>query len=137
MNSDLKGLSNLRKAYPNNPLICYLNISSLKEKIICLRDIISISKIDIFCFDETKLDTSFPDGQFNIDEQFLLFRKGRDSKDGGKIAFVREGIVVKRLCDCERPSIELIYIKLIISKRKCCILFAYRPPPQILIKESS
>ena len=37
------------------------------------------------CIDETKLDTSFPDSQFKIDGyQFPLFRKDRDSKDGGK-----------------------------------------------------
>ena len=31
--SDLKGLSKFRKAYPNNPIISYLNINSLKEKL--------------------------------------------------------------------------------------------------------
>ena len=57
----LKSLSKLQKAYPNNPIIGYLNINSLKEKITCLRDIISTSKIDIYiiCIDETKLDASF------------------------------------------------------------------------------
>ena len=44
----LKSLSKLRKAYPNNPIIGYLDINSLKEKIICLRDIISTSKIVIY-----------------------------------------------------------------------------------------
>ena len=44
----LKSLSKLQKAYPNNPIIGYLNINSLKEKITCLRDIISTSKIDIY-----------------------------------------------------------------------------------------
>ena len=125
----MKGVSKLRKAYPNNPIIDYLNINSLKEKIICLRDIISTSKIDILCIDETKLDTSFPDSQFKIDRYKLpLFRKDRDSKGGGKIVYVREGIVAKRLSHCESPSIESICIELTISKRKWCVLFAYRPP---------
>ena len=137
----MKGLSKLRKAYPNNPIIGYLNINSLKEKIICLRDIISTSKIDILGIDKTKLDTSFPDSQFKIDGyQFPLFRKDRDSKGGGKIVHVLEGIVAKRLSHCESPSIESFCIELTISKRKLCVLFAYRRPtphsPQISIKES-
>ena len=83
----------------------YLNINSIKEKIICLKDVISTSKIDILCIDETKLDASFPDSQFKIDGcQFPLFRldldKDQDSKDGGKIVFVLEGIVAKRLPHC-------------------------------------
>ena len=71
--SDLKGLSKLRKAYPNNPIIGYLNINSLKEKIICLRDIISTSKMVYFicisplskalkCYDNIALA-----GDLNID----------------------------------------------------------------------
>ena len=125
----MKGVSKLRKAYPNNPIIDYLNINSLKEKIICLRDIISTAKIDILCIDETKLDTNFRDSQFRINGyQFPLFRKDQDSKSGGKIVFVREGIVAKRLSHCESPSIESICIELTISKRKWCVLFAYRPP---------
>ena len=32
--SDIDGLINLRKAYQNNPLIGYININSLREKIV-------------------------------------------------------------------------------------------------------
>ena len=34
-------------------------MNSLKKKTICLRDIISISKIDVLCIDKTKLDAAF------------------------------------------------------------------------------
>ena len=72
----------------------YLDINSLKKKIICLRDIISTSKIDILCINETKLDTSFPDSQFKIDGyQFPLFRKDRDSKGGGKIVLCGKALL--------------------------------------------
>ena len=117
----MKGLSKLRKAYPNNPIIGYLN-KLFKVKIICLRYIISTSNIDILCIAETKHDTRFPDSQFKVDGyQFPLFRKDRDSKNGGKLVFVREGIVSKRLSHCKSTSIESICIELIISKRIWCI----------------
>ena len=94
-------------------------------------DIISTSKIHILCTDEVKLDTSLPDSQFKIDGyQFPLFRKDRDSKEGGKIVFVREGIVTKRLPHCKSPRIESICIELTNSKRKMeyfvCILLPKR-----------
>ena len=103
----MKDLSKIRKTYPNNPIIGYFNTNSLKQKIICLRNIISTSKIDILCADETKLDKSFPDSQFKINGyQFPLRRKDQDSKCVGKLEFVRKNIFAKRLSHCESPSIK-------------------------------
>ena len=106
-----------------------LNINSLSEKIISLRNVISKSKLEVLCIDETKLDLSFPDTQFKTEGyQFPLFRKDRNSDGGGKIVYVREGLVTKQLPLFESPAIESICIELTISKSKWCILFAYRPP---------
>ena len=92
--SDLKGLSNLRRAYQNNPLIAYLNINSLREKTISLREILKKTKIDVLCIDETKLDSSFPNHQFRIEGyQFPPLRRDRNSTGGGKTVFVREGFI--------------------------------------------
>ena len=94
-------------------------MNPLKEKTICLRDIISTSKIDTLCTDETKLDTSFPNSQFRIDGYYFpLFRKDQDAEGGAKIVFVREGIVTKRLSHCESLIVESICIEVTISKRK-------------------
>ena len=64
--SDIDGLINFRKAFQNNPLIGYININSLREKIVSLREVLSKASIDILCIDETKLDASFPDHQFKV-----------------------------------------------------------------------
>ena len=75
------------------------------------------------------MDLSFPDTQFKIEGyQFPLFRKDRNSYGGGKIVYVREGLVTKQLPLFESPAIESICIELTIPKSKWCILFAYRPP---------
>ena len=66
VSSDIKGIMVLRKRFPYNPLIGYININSLKEKVIPLREILSNVPIDVLCIDETKLDSSFPDHQFKI-----------------------------------------------------------------------
>ena len=95
---DLDGLINLRNKYPFNPIIGYLNINSLQNKIDTLREIAISSPLEILCIDETKLDNSFPENQFKIDGyQFPPLRRDRDKNGGGKIVFVKDGLVVKRL----------------------------------------
>ena len=87
VSSYIKGLIDLRKRFPFNPLIGYININSLKEKVIPLREILSNAPIDVLCVDETKLDSSFPDHQFKIEGyQFPPFRRDRNSKGGGKLS---------------------------------------------------
>ena len=82
--SNIDGLINLRKAYQNNPLNGYININSLREKIVSLTEVLSKAPIDI-CVDKTKLDASFPDHQFKISGyQFPPLRRDRNSKGGGK-----------------------------------------------------
>ena len=91
-------LINLRKECPNNPIISYLNINSLGNKIDQLRDICKKASVDILCIDETKIDSSFPDSQFYIEcYQFPPFRRDRDINGGGKIVCIKNGIIAKRI----------------------------------------
>ena len=53
--SGIDGSINLRKAYQNSPLIGYIIINSLREKIISLIEFLSKAPIDLLCADETKL----------------------------------------------------------------------------------
>ena len=126
--SDLQGLINLRTTYQNNPLIAYLNINSLQEKIISLKELLKKVNLDVLCIDETKLDSSFPD-QFKIKGyQFPPLRRDHNSKGGGKMVFIKEGFIAKQIKNFETISAETICLELTINKRKWCILFAYRPP---------
>ena len=52
--------------YPTNPLIGYLNINSLRNKISDLWKAIKIMKPDYFVVGDTKLDVSFPSAQFIV-----------------------------------------------------------------------
>ena len=46
-------------------------------------------KLDIIMVSETKLDDSFPEDQFQIDD-YLTYRKDTNDKGGGIILFLRE-----------------------------------------------
>ena len=81
-------------------------INFLKDKVISLRDIVSPSKIKILWIDKTKLDASFLDTHFEINEyQSTLFRKDWDSEGGEEIVFTQNGIIAKKLAHFESSSI--------------------------------
>ena len=63
---NLQILSKNRLKYPTNPLIDYLNINSLRNKIIDVRDVIGKLSLDCCVISETKSDESVPSAQFNI-----------------------------------------------------------------------
>ena len=46
---------------------------------------------------------------------------------GGKVVFIKSGLVSKRLKSYETPTAETICLELNISDRKWFIVFAYRP----------
>ena len=133
--SDLKGISKSRKAFPKNPIVGHLNINSLNEKITCFRDIISASQIDIIYTDKTKLDKVLQTASSKLMGTSLLYlEKIEIQKAVGKIFFVREGIVAKDLYHCESPSIESICIELFPKE---IVVFCLYIPPKNSLKERS
>ena len=82
--SNLKKLKVLSVEIDSNPIVAYLNTNSLGEKINHLREIWKESPIDILCVDETKIDSSYPDAQVQInDYQFLPFKRDKNKYGGG------------------------------------------------------
>ena len=93
------------------------------------REICHQAPIDIISVDETKLDSSYLDSQFHIDGyQFPPFCRDKNKYGGGKIVYVREGFIAKRLVNLEGNPTETIYVEVTISKKKWCIILVYRPP---------
>ena len=121
-------MSKNRLKYPTNPLIGYLNINSLRNKIIDVREVIGKLSLDYFVISETKLDESFPSAQFNISNCEIRNRRDRDKNGGGLIEFVRKGFITKRLKDYETQICETICSEFTISKRKWICFSVYRPP---------
>ena len=76
----------------------YLNISinSLRNKILSLKEILRKAPIDMLRIDETKLDETFPDAQFLIENyQFPPFRRDRNKKMVGKWFLFRRNCLLK------------------------------------------
>ena len=142
IDSDLEALAKLRRHYLSYPMIEYLNINSIRSKIVQLADICRTSPIQVLCIDETKLDSSFPNAQIHLpDYQFPPFRRDRNSSGGGKIVYIRNGIIPKRLTVYETQNMESICVEITIKKNKWGILFSFRPAnsknPKLFFEETT
>ena len=126
--SDLQILRKLRLKYPRNPLIGYLNINSLRNKIIDVRELIGRLQLDYFVIRETKLDSSFPSAQFHIVDYEIRNRRDRNKGGGGLIEFVKKGIITERLKDLETNLSETICTEITISEKRWFCMSVYRPP---------
>ena len=62
--ADLEMLQNDRLKFLHNPLIAYLNINKLRNKVIDLGEILKDLPLDYLVISESKLDESFPFSQF-------------------------------------------------------------------------
>ena len=65
--TDLQIMYESRLKYPRTPLIGYLNINSLRNKIVDVREVFGKLQLDFFVLSEAKLDDSFPSAQFYIE----------------------------------------------------------------------
>ena len=115
-----------RLNYPWNPLIGYLNINSIRNKI-SDREVFGKLQLDYFVFSETKIDESFPSAQFNIHDYEIRNRRDRDKHGGGFIEFVRKGFITKRMKEYETKLSETICTEFTVSKKKWFCLSVYRP----------
>ena len=98
----LNTLKKTRVSNINRLNIGHLNINSLWNKTEALKSVIN-GNIDILVITETKIDQSFPIGQFFIEGYSPPFRLDRDVNGGGVIIYVEEDIPVKLLKDHATP----------------------------------
>ena len=84
-------LRGIRVKNINKVIIGTLNINSLAPKFEQLREVIG-NHLDILTIQETKLDSSFPIGQFLIDGYSEPYRLDRNRDGGGVMIYVREDL---------------------------------------------
>ena len=77
----------LRIGNTGRVLVGYLNINSVTNKLDALREIIS-QNLDILMVAETKIDVSFPTGQFTIEGFATPFRLDRNANGRSLLVYV-------------------------------------------------
>ena len=106
-----------RLKHPRNPLVGYLNINSLRNKVVDARGVFGKLQLDYFVLSETKPDDSFPSAQLYIKNIEIRNRRDRDKNGGGLIEFVRKGFITKKIKEYETKVSKTIASEFTISKK--------------------
>ena len=118
-------LHTLRRKNLNKLILAQLNINSLRNKFDLLMSLIK-NNVDILMISETKLDESFPDGQFTVKGYSKPFRLDRNKNGGGIMLYVREDIPAM-LISVEKSPIEAMFIEINLRNRKWLFCCSYNP----------
>ena len=100
----------------NKLIFGHLNINSLRNKFHLLNEEVNGST-DILMVSETKLDDSFPHGQFLIEGFHSPFRFDRNINGGGIMLYAREDIPAKLLSH-DFPYGESFLVEINLYKKK-------------------
>ena len=113
-------LKNLRLKNVNRLICAQLNINSIRNKFDSLINLIN-NNIDILMISETKLDPSFPTGQFHIHGFSEPYRFDRNSSGGGILLYICKDIPSKLILT--KMTIERFSVEINLRKKKlllCC-----------------
>ena len=126
---NINELKNIRSKNVNNIIIAQININSTKNKFELLSHFVS-GNIDILIITETKLDKSFPSGQFLLHGYSEPFRLDRNQFGGGLLVFIREDISCSIL-NIKQLTIEALFIEINLRKKwlLCC---SYNPHKNLI-----
>ena len=117
-------LKNIRIKNLNRLIIAQLNINSIRNKFEPLQELIK-ENIDILVITESKIDSSFPFNQFEI-EGYSQFRLDKSSTSGGVIIYVREDIPCRELKDDQiGKNIQGIFLEINLRKSKWLLFGGY------------
>ena len=123
-----------KRKHPDNVLLSYLNINSIRYKINDLRVLVSKFLPHYLDLSETKINGEFPNSQFFIENSDMQNRKGRNKHGGGLMEFVRKGLIYKRIEVPKNVVSEIIASDNTIKNMKWAIVSAYRPPNNFNIR---
>ena len=124
-------MKNIRLKNVNNIIIAQININSIRNKFDLLSHYVC-GNIDILIITETKLDKSFPSGQFLLHGYSEPFRLDRNQFGGGLLVFIREDIPCSIL-NIKQLTIEALFIEINLRKKKWLLCCSYNPHKNLIV----
>ena len=123
-------LKSYRCKYAKNGVIMYYNVNSLKHKFVELRKILDDALVDVLIIGESKLDETYVDAQFHVND-FKLYRHDRNSRGGGVMVYFNNVIPHRIRNDLNKyivNGLEGMIFEVNVNKRKWLIAGLYKPP---------
>ena len=116
--NSLGSLPKLRLKNVNKVIIDKININSLPVNFDQVKEVI-IKNVHFLVIAETKLDDTFPLGQFYVEGFNIPYRRDRNHNGGGVIIYIREDIPSKTLEKHKLPQdVEGMLVELKFRKIK-------------------
>ena len=106
----------LKLSNPHKIMLGHLNINSLRNRFESIADVIQ-GTFDIFLLSETKIDESFPDKQFRVNN-YRIFQKDRNRYGGGIMFYMNENLPCKSLTTEIDNLTETIFLEVNIQSSK-------------------
>ena len=116
-------LKGLRLSNPENVILAYLNVNSIRNKFENLLEIIK-QNLDVLAVAETKIDASFPSAQFFLEGYHSPYRLDISRKSGYLSVHVKATIPSRQL---SLPKFQAIPFELNLRKEKWLVISIYRP----------
>ena len=86
-------LKNVRLKHPKKVCLSNININSIRNKLDSLFEF-TYDIVDFFAVSETKLDSSFPTGQFKLQGFRTPYRKDLSAKRGRLLVYVEDYLLM-------------------------------------------
>ena len=111
----------------NRIKIGQLNINSIRNKFDLLVPAV-VRNLDILLITETKIDSSFPESQFEIDGFTTPYRVDRDCHGGGILLYIRQDIPSKLLINLKiSENLEGVFVDPNFRRKKWLVFCSYNP----------
>ena len=107
-------------------MIGHINVNSIRNKFEMLSSNIK-GNLDILMISETKLDSTFPSKQFDIEGYAAPIRFDRNCRRGGILLYIREDIPARLLTTSLPKDFEGFFVELNLRKKKILICCSYDP----------
>ena len=111
----------------NETFDIFKELIDLRKKYEHIIELLQRNIVNILFLSETKLDDSFPDSLFNVDN-FSLHRSDRYQHGGGMLAYMRSDLAGDRNKQVEFKDIESLALEVTSDKQKWLFLGVYKPP---------
>ena len=123
-------LKNARIKHPKKVFLSHININSIRKKLDRLFEF-TYGLVDFLAVSETKLDSSFLTGQFNLPGFRTPLRKDLSGKSGGLLVYVNSNSPSKMLKIPDCPNdIQVIPVEINLKKQKWLAIAIHTPPSQ-------
>ena len=127
-------LRDISRKNMNRIKIAQLNINSIRNKFDLLIPAV-VRNLDILLITKTKIDSSFPEAQFEIDGFTTPYRVDRDCHGGRILLYIKQDIPSKLLINLKTSkNLEGVFIELNFRRKKWLVCCSYNPQKSNITK---